>query len=268
LDWILKRPDREKVPVKSDQLSALKDLLLCLGDDELVLGHRNSEWCGHAPILEEDIAFANLALDEIGHASFWYAVLAGLCGEDPERYPDQLVYFRGIGEYRCAQLLELPKGDWAFSILRQYLFDSAEIVRLDALAEHPFQPIAQAAVKIRKEENYHYRHSQAWMRRLGLGTQESQRRLQNALEEAWPYTQQLFESLPADPDRIEEGFLPDPQAMLATWDSVVIPFLEGCSLRIPQETRLEISREEHTLHLKILLAEMQTVARSEPEAEW
>jgi ring-1,2-phenylacetyl-CoA epoxidase subunit PaaC len=254
--------------VKPDQQAALQDLLLCLGDDELVLGHRNSEWCGHAPILEEDIAFANLALDEIGHANLWYTVLADLCDEDPQRYPDQLVYFRSLPDYRCAQMLELPKGDWAFSILRQYLFDSAEMIRLEALAEHPFRLLAEAAVKIRKEERYHYRHSQAWMRRLGLGTQESQQRLQNALQEIWPYTQQLFVSLPADIGRIEEGFLPDPREMLADWERIVIPFLEDCSLQVPQEICLEISRERHTPHLRVLLDEMQAVARLEPEAEW
>ena len=254
--------------MNTDQQTALHDLLLCLGDDELVLGHRNSEWCGHAPILEEDIAFANLALDEIGHAGLWYSILAELRGEDPGRYPDQIVYFRDLADYRCAQLLELPKGDWAFSILRQYLFDSAEKVRLDALAGHPFRPLAEGAVKIRKEEIYHYRHSQAWMLRLGLGTEESHMRLQNALQAAWPFTQQLFVSLPADPEMIQDGYLPDPLEMLAAWDKIVAPFLEECSLRIPQETRLEITRTQHTPHLKVLLAEMQMVARSEPEAEW
>ncbi len=254
--------------MKNDQQTALEDLLLAMADDELVLGHRNSEWCGHAPILEEDIAFANLALDEIGHAGLWYAILAELRGEDPESYPDQLVYFRDIQDYRCAQLLELPKGDWAFSILRQYLFDSAERVRLEALVDHTYRPLAEAAVKISKEESYHFRHSQAWMRRLGLGTAESQQRLQNALQEVWPYTQQLFTSLPAEPNVIEAGLVPDPREMLATWDGFVIPFLEECSLQVPQDARLEIDRKQHTPHLKILLFEMQAVARTEPEAEW
>ena len=210
----------------TDHQTSQQDLLLALGDDELILGQRNSEWCGHAPILEEDNAFANLALDEIGHAGLWYTILAELRGEDPETYPDALVYFRDMPDYRCAQLVELPKGDWAFSILRQYLFDSAEKVRLDALASNPFRALAEAAIKIGMEEKYHLRHSQAWMRRLGLGTQESQRRLQNALNEAWPYTRQLFVSLPVDPVMVGEGLLPDPQSMLAAWDGVVIPFLE------------------------------------------
>jgi ring-1,2-phenylacetyl-CoA epoxidase subunit PaaC len=255
-------------PVNADQRLVLEDLLLAMADDELILGHRNSEWCGHAPILEEDIAFANLALDEIGHAGFWYTILAELRSEDPGTYPDDLVYFRDIQDYRCAQLVELPKGDWAFSILRQYLFDSAEMVRLEALTDNAYRPVAEAAVKIRKEEMYHYRHSQAWMRRLGLGTQESGRRLQNALEQAWPYTQQLFLSLPDNPALFEDRVIPNPQEMMATWDERVVPFLVECALQIPHENRKEISRSQHTPHLNVLLSEMQAVARSEPEAEW
>jgi len=111
----------------------LRELLIALGDDELVLGHRASEWCGQAPILEEDIAFANLALDEIGHANLWYRLLASLEGKDKERYPDQIVFWREAADIRNAQLVELPNGDWAFSILRHYLFDSAESERLKAL---------------------------------------------------------------------------------------------------------------------------------------
>src|SRR5512145_104879 len=110
--------------------AAMRELLLALADDELVLGHRASEWCGHAPILEEDIAFANLALDELGHASLWYGLLAELRGQDPDSYPDLLIYWRPPQDFRCTQLIELPPGDWAFSMLRQYLFDAAESVRL------------------------------------------------------------------------------------------------------------------------------------------
>src|SRR5262249_24761260 len=144
----------------------LADYLLALADDELILGHRDSEWCGHAPILEEDIAFANLALDEIGHARVWYGLLGDLLSKDPETYPDELVYRRDASEFRCAQFVELPKGDWAFSMLRQYLFDSIEAMRLEALTESSYQPLADAAAKMRPEEMYHLRHTSAWVRRL------------------------------------------------------------------------------------------------------
>ena len=154
-------------------MSRLNDYILSLADDELILGHRDSEWCGHAPILEEDIAFANLALDEIGHANLWYGLLAGILEQDPLTYPDQLVYFRRPNDYRNIQMVELPNGDWAFSMLRQYLLDAAELVRLNALAQSQFIPLAEVAAKILKEELYHHRHSSAWVRRLGLGTATS-----------------------------------------------------------------------------------------------
>src|SRR5215471_16608308 len=141
---------------------ALPTYLLALADDELLLGHRDSEWTGHAPILEEDIAFANLAQDEIGHAALWYGLLRNLDGSDPDR----LIFFREPGAFRNAQLVELPKGDWAFSMLRQYLFDAAESVRLPLLAVSTHRPLAEAAAKIRPEELYHLRHTQAWIQRL------------------------------------------------------------------------------------------------------
>jgi ring-1,2-phenylacetyl-CoA epoxidase subunit PaaC len=152
--------------------------LLALADDELILGHRDSEWTGHAPILEEDIAFANIAQDEIGHASLWYGLVQRLGGAEPDR----LVFFRPPSEYRNAPLVELPKGDWAFSMLRQYLFDAAEAQRLPLLAASAHRPLAEAAAKIRTEEIYHLRHTQAWIERLAQGTAESHGRTQAALD--------------------------------------------------------------------------------------
>ena len=155
--------------MKADLKEALAHKLLAMADDELVVGHRNSEWTGHAPILEEDIAFTNIALDEIGHAKIWYQLLADLVGENPETYPDKLVFHREATEYRNIQMVELPIGDWAFTIVRQYLLDAAEFVRLGELVQSQYQPMAEAAAKIRKEEIYHYRHTHAWLQRLGLG---------------------------------------------------------------------------------------------------
>jgi ring-1,2-phenylacetyl-CoA epoxidase subunit PaaC len=192
----------------------LADYVLALADDELVLAHRNSEWTGHAPILEEDIAFANLALDEMGHAQLWYQRVQDLTGQ----IPDALVFFRQAPEFRCAQLVELPKGDWALSMLRQYLFDAAEAVRLPALAESTWPPLAETAAKIRTEEIYHYRHSAAWVRRLGLGTDESHRRMQAALEGLWAYALQLCGPLPGDAEWAEAGLIPaSDRLQTGTW---------------------------------------------------
>ena len=133
---------------------ALSEWLLAMGDDELILAHRNSEWTGHAPILEEDIAFANIALDELGHASIWYGLRCAMTGEDADR----LVFFRNPGQYRNVQLVELPRGDWAFSMLRQYLFDAAENVWLKHLAASSYRPLAEAAATsklFRMPNQYH-----------------------------------------------------------------------------------------------------------------
>ncbi|MEJ2559023.1 MAG: phenylacetate-CoA oxygenase subunit PaaC, partial [Anaerolineae bacterium] len=213
-----------------DMREAMDHKLLSMADDELILGHRDSGWTGHAPILEEDIAFANIALDEIGHAKIWYTLLANLVGEDRDTYPDRLVFFRGSSDYRNVQLVELPNGDWAFSMLRQYLFDAAEMIRLEQLVHSEYPSLAEAAAKIRKEEIYHYRHTHAWTQRLGLGTDESHRRLQDALNQIWPYTLQLFEPLPDEPLLVEADFVPAPGQLRSAWLSLVGPCLEEAGL--------------------------------------
>jgi ring-1,2-phenylacetyl-CoA epoxidase subunit PaaC len=248
-----------------DLKQALSDQLLAAADDELILGHRDSEWTGHAPILEEDIAFANIAQDEIGHAIIWYSLLAELTGQDPDRQ----VFFRDAEAYRNVQLVELPKGDWAFSMVRQYLFDAAEMVRLAEWVNSHYQPLAEAAAKIRKEEIYHYRHTHTWVKRLGLGTEESHRRTQNALDELWPYAFQLFAALPGQALLIQAGIVPDPCQVRQEWEDKVLPFLKESGLQVPVQPDSAVApRHQHTGHLAALLAEMQQVARLDPEAQW
>ena len=244
----------------------LTTYLLALADDELILAHRNSEWCGHAPILEEDIAFSNIALDEMGHANLWYQRVQDLTGQSP----DELAFFREAAGFRCAQFVELPKGDWAFSMLRQFLFDAAEAVRLPALAASAWQPLAETAAKIRTEEIYHYRHTQAWVKRLGLGTEESHRRLQAALDTLWPYALQLFVPLPDEPALTAEGLVPASDDLNAAWHDLAEPVLLEASLTLPRESQpAATDRTAHTQHLPALLEEMQAVARLEaPGTEW
>ena len=247
---------------------ALAQKLLALADDELILGHRNSEWTGHGPILEEDIAFTNIALDEIGHAQIWYNILAELQGEG-DGYPDQLVFFREAAAYRNAQFVELPIGDWAFSMLRQYLFDAAELVRLSETMSSRYQPLADASVKIRNEELYHFRHTQAWLRRLGLGTEESHRRMQAALNQLWPYTRQLFAPVPGEELLVEAGYVPEPDELNGAWKKRVIAQLEEANLVIPNDIApITANRHDHTPHLTTLLTDMQEVARFDPQAKW
>lgn len=247
-------------------LAPLADRLLALADDELILAHRNSEWAGHAPILEEDIAFANLALDEMGHAALWYGLREALTGESADR----LIFFRDAGGYRNVQMVELPRGDWAFSMLRQYLFDAAENVTLPQLAAGSYRPLAEAAAKIATEERYHLRHTSLWLRRLGLGTAESHARLQATLDVLWPYARQLFVPLPGDASLVAAQVVPDAAALRREWERLARPFLAECGLTLPDDAlpRRDISRAEHTEHLMSLLAEMQSVARLDPAAEW
>lgn len=246
--------------------SALAARLLAMADDELILAHRNSEWAGHAPILEEDIAFANIALDELGHASIWYGMRGELTGEDTDR----LIFFRNPGQYRNVQMVELPRGDWAFSMTRQYLFDAAESVTLAHLKSSAYRPLAEAAAKIATEEIYHQRHTASWLRRLGLGTDESRARTQAALDTLWPYARQLFAPQPGDAVLVAAGTLPDASSLRREWEALCRPFLSECGLLMPDDTlpRRDIPRTEHTEHLMTLLAEMQSVARLDPEAEW
>jgi ring-1,2-phenylacetyl-CoA epoxidase subunit PaaC len=244
---------------------ALCGKLLAMADDELILGHRNSEWTGHAPILEEDIAFSNIAQDEQGHAAVWYGLLGELTGDEA----DKLVFFRDAADFRNAQIVELPKGDWAFTMMRQYLFDAAEKVWLLHLLSSEYRPLAEAAAKIRTEELYHFRHSSSWVRRLGLGTEESHRRTQTALDTLWGYGLQLFAPLPGEERLVAAGFVPEAADACRAWEIAVTPFLVDSGLKVPKPAQPTAgSRTEHTPHLQSLIAELQEVARLDPEALW
>ena len=254
--------------MNSELKSKLAEYLIAMGDDELVLAHRDSEWCGHAPILEEDIAFANMSLDEIGHARLWYEIAAELLGEDKTTYPDQLAFFRAASQFRCIQMNSLPNGDWAFTMLRQYLFDSAEVLRLEGLLKSVHKPIVDAATKVRNEEIYHHRHTSAWVKRLGLGTEESNRRMQSALDELWSYAQQLFLPMDVEADLLVSGLVPDSLELKNSWLEKVVPFLEQADLSIPDEGPAPRDRSIQTQHLAHLVTEMQSVARLEPHGRW
>jgi ring-1,2-phenylacetyl-CoA epoxidase subunit PaaC len=228
----------------------------------MILAHRDSEWAGHAPILEEDIAFANLALDEMGHAQLWYRLVAELQGEDPETYPDRLIFTRPAAEYLNLRMVELPRGDWAFSMLRHYLFDALEHVRLLALRDGGEPRIRAVAAKITPEETYHLRHTSAWVTRLGQGTPESHDRMQAAQAGLWPSVPQMFAADPL-------GEVLDPANLRRSWESIVLPHLTAAGLEpaMWREPKSE-DRTVHTSHLEDLLREMQQVARAEPAATW
>lgn len=238
----------------------ISDLLLGWADDSLILGHRNSEWAGHAPILEEDIAFANLALDELGHAQLWYGLVQELTGAEPDR----LVFFRSAADWRNTQLVELPKGDWAFSILRQYLFDVYENVLLEELTTSKDARIAEIALKIKSEELYHLRHTSNRVTRLGLGTDESHARMQRALDEMWVYALQLFVPIEGQEELVRERVVPSFVAVQQAWLTQVTTLVTASGLTVPDARKpVTFSRRDHTKHLEELLADMQQVARTE-----
>ncbi len=246
--------------------TALRDYLTAMADDELLLGHRDSEWTGHAPILEEDIAFSNLAQDEMGHALAWYSLAHELGAPEPDR----TAFFRGPNEFRNAILVELPKGDWAFTIVRQYLFDAAEQVRYAALTHSAYRPIADAVAKLRNEEAYHLMHSRGWVKRLGDATEESHRRMQDALDASWSHALGLFEPMEGDDLLTGNGIKPSEVSLREQWVAQVKPTLESATLAIPASAQTANGGRsgKHTEHLTALLSEMQVVARSEADAKW
>jgi ring-1,2-phenylacetyl-CoA epoxidase subunit PaaC len=250
-------------------------LLFCLADDELIIGHRNSEWTGIAPILEEDIAFSSMAQDEIGHALTYYRLLHELGEADP----DTLAFRRPAARYRCAHLVEWPREDWAFSLARQFLYDGAESVRLAALAESSYTPLAQAARKLAGEEKYHWMHGRAWMLRLGQATPDSRARMQAALDKAFPLALGLFEATEAEAGLLAERVKPAEADLCRKWLELIMPVLEAARLAVPvvrqnggwrvMAAAAEGGRAgQHTTHLDVLLDDMQAVYRTDPEAEW
>jgi len=246
----------------------LVEYLLRLGDDRLVLGHRLSEWCGHGPILEEDIALSNMALDLVGQANMFL----GLAGEveGAGRDADALAYFREGVQYRNALLVELPRGDFGFTIMRQFLFDAYSVLFLDALAGCGHAGVAALAAKSLKEDKYHLRHSSEWVVRLGDGTNESRTRAQRSLDELWRYTGELFEYDVIDEAVATEGVVVDRAALFSRWDSMVREVLQRATLDIPKGVVMASGgrRGRHTEYLGHLLTVMQSVARAHPGATW
>jgi ring-1,2-phenylacetyl-CoA epoxidase subunit PaaC len=245
---------------------AVIDLLYRMADDELVIGHRNSEWTGLAPILEEDIAFSSMAQDEMGHARAYYEMLHQLGEPDP----DTLAFARKPRQFRCASLVCLPKGDWALSVIRQFLYDSAESVRLVALCESTLEPLAQLARKLRGEEKYHLMHGRSWVLRLGNAIPESHRRMQDALTAVYPHALGLFEPTEADEPLAQAGVCPHEGELKTQWESAVFPALQAAGLHVGDHVRPVYGGRvgRHPDSLTELLNNMQLVYNIDPSAKW
>lgn len=249
--------------------AALIDYIQRVGDDQLVLGHRISEWTGHAPILEEDIAMANLALDCIGQANYFLNLAGELEGQ--KRNSDKLAYFRDVREFKNSLLVEQPNGDFAQTMLRQFFFDAFAAGLFTTLAKSSFAPLAALAEKALKETKYHLRHSSNWVMRLGDGTDESHSRLENALAELWMFTGELFEDDAVTKTLAAQKICPLPSSLRAEWDKLVAQVFSEAKLKSPaKETYMQSGGRsgQHSEHLGYILAEMQILPRTHPDATW
>ena len=246
----------------------LFEYLLRLSDDRLVLGHRLSEWCGHAPILEEDIALANIALDLIGQATALLKLASET--EGAGRDADALAFLREAVAYRNALLVELPKGDFAVTIVRQLYFSIFAYLQWQALQRSTVPELAGIAGKAVKETAYHVRHCADWVVKLGDGTEESHRRAQVAVDDLWPYTGELFLADDVDRSAAAAGFGVDPSSLERSWRVDVEELLKRATLTVPGAVWMQRGGRvgRHTEHLGHLLAEMQILARSFPGASW
>jgi ring-1,2-phenylacetyl-CoA epoxidase subunit PaaC len=239
-----------------------------LADNTLILGQRLSEWCGHGPVLEEDLALTNIALDLIGQARLLLAHVGALEGR--QRDEDQLAFLRDQHEFRNVALVELPNGDFAHTMVRNLLFGAFQVELWQALhgsADAQLQAVAQKSLK---EARYHLQHAGDWVVRLGDGTEESHGRAQEALDSLWRYAAELFAPDPMEQQAAAAGIGPEWSSLEPAWRARVEPVLEEATLRIPPPTGFRSTGKTgvHTEHLGHLLAEMQWMQRAYPGMKW
>ena len=238
------------------------DYLLHLADSTLILSQRNSEWCGHGPVLEQDIAITNISLDLLGQARNFYQYAATLSGNGATE--DTLAYLRTEREFKNLLITELPNGDWAQTILKQYFFSQYQLLLYEQLKGHADSQLAAIAEKAIKEILYHVRWSSEWVVRLGDGTSESHQRMLHAINETWSYTGELF--LPAD----YETAVADPAPLKDHWTEKVTAVFEQATLPLPGNVYMHTGGKSgrHTEHLGYILAELQYLQRTYPGATW
>ncbi len=243
---------------------ALAELILTVADDEFVIGFWDSEWTGIAPMLEEDVATSSIAQDEIGHARALYELLAGLTDADA----DAIAYGREADAYRHAALLDHARGDWSFSVARRWLYESADAVRLAALARSTWEPLAQLAAKMRREETYHRMHADAWLHRLAEGPAEVRDRLADSLSRLWNDAQEVFAPLAGEEELLRHGHLPQPMRTLhASWQAEVRPVLAPI-VELPAAAPSIDGRARRSEDFGWLHGQFTMVARSEVGATW
>lgn len=247
---------------------ALFNYLLRLADNAAILGHRLSEWCGHGPELEEDIAIINTALDLLGQSRSLYQYAAEVEGKG--RTEDDLAFLRQEREYRNALICETPNGHYGDTIARQFLFDNFNLLLFTELEKSMDETIAGIAAKAIKEIRYHVRRTKEWTLRLGDGTEESHDKIQESFNSVWKFTGDLFAQSDADSVLIEAGIAPDLTSLIPTWKENVKAVLSEATLEMPEDGWMQTGSMEgrHTEHMGHLLAELQYMQRAYPGCEW
>lgn len=249
--------------------AALFETLLRLGDNTLVLGHRISEWCGHAPALEEDIALANTALDLIGQTQMWLGYAAEVEGKG--RTADDLAMLRDVWDFRNILMVERPNIDFGHTMMRQFLFDAYHRAALDALTKSTDPRIAEIAAKAVKEATYHMDRSAETVIALGDGTELSHDKMQTALDLLWPYAGEMFASDEIDAEMVDAGIIPDLASLQATWLATVQDTMAQATLILPEDKFAHQggrTGKRHTEHLGHMLTQMQWLQRAYPGAQW
>ncbi len=247
---------------------ALQNYCIALGDDSLILGHRISEWCRNGPFLEEDLALTNVALDFIGRARMFFSYAAELGGQ--QKSEDEIAFLRDCREYRNLLINELPNGDFAFTLARQLMIDVYDMGFFTALAQSKDEMLAAIAAKAVKESRYHLRRSEDWIKRLGDGTEESHRRVQNAFDQLWAYWPEMFEMSDEEQQLHAVGIAVDRNTLKADWQATMHNIMQQATLAIPgEDLNIGGGRDGmHTEHLGFLLAEMQYLQRTYPGQQW
>lgn len=253
---------------KMQKEEILKDLMYKIADDQLIIGHRNSEWTGVGPLLEEDIAFSSMAQDKVGQSWAIYKLLEDL----GETEPDINAFTRNAEQFHNSQLVELPNQDYDFSLMRHVLFDYAESIRFEMLALSSYEPLAQLAQKIKGEIKYHVMHGRSFVRKLGTSTEEAIIRLQKALDYSLPYALGVFEPSKYE-DEMKQAFIFEGEKILEErWKEQIETILKGTELKLPNWNDIEPIYGGrygiHTDHLQPLLDEMTEVFNVDPTAEW
>lgn len=247
---------------------AVKELLYKMADDLLILGHRNSEWTGIGPMLEEDISFSSMAQDKIGQSLALYQLLHKL----GEAEPDTVAFTRNQHQFHNCQLVEYPIGEYDFSLMRHFLFDNAELLRYDLMMDSSYEPLAKLARKFKGELKYHKFHADTFVMQLGKGTAESKKRMQESLECCWNLALGIFEESPYESTLIDEGVWKGEAYLKLRWLEAIEPILAEAGLTIPDSSTWKPvyggRTGKHTENLQPLLEEMTEVFRVDPGAEW